>query len=167
MIPLLDKIIPQKIETQFHLSIFSQSYGCVIDTSNNANGEEVYKYLEKKIQQLRPNVNILFELYHIKTTGDGNGDFHSRHILTNCMSINAEDGFDLFKNKFSKKTQKNKVVCGKYARIEFIHPSLSNNRRLEADNYIQWISIVKKNINNPNDCWGWGTYQNRLFELVK
>ena len=170
LIPLLQKIIPQQIEIPFHLSIFSQAYGCVIDTNNNANGEEVFNYLDKKIHELWP--NIIFSLYHIKTTGDGDGDFHSRHILTNNMAINAEDGFDLFKNKYFRKTNTNKCVCGKYARIEFVHPTLSNNRRLETSCYIQWIKIASDNsvdatTRNPKKCWGWGTLENRLFDLVK
>ena len=164
LIPLLQKIIPQHIVIPFHLSIYSQAYGCVIDTSNNANGEDVFNYLDKKIHELWP--NIIFSLYHIKTTGDGDGDFHSRHILTNNMAINAEDGFDLFKNKKDRKTNTNKCICGKYAKIEFVHPSLSNNRRLEADNYYQWIKIASESRNNSDKCWGWKTFENRLFKLT-
>ena len=64
LIPLLQKIIPQQIDIPFHLSIFSQAYGCVIDISNSANGEDVFNYLNKKIHELWP--NIIFSLYHIK-----------------------------------------------------------------------------------------------------
>ena len=163
LIPLLKLIICPKIEIPFHLSIFSQVYGCVIDTKNNANGEEVFKYLDRKLHELWP--NLVFSLYHIKTTGDGNGDFHSRHILTNNMAVNSEDGFDLFKNKKDRKTNSDICICGKYARIEFIHPSLSNNRRLEADSYYQWIKIASENRKKEDKCWGWNTFENRLFKM--
>ena len=166
LIPLLYKLLPQTLDIPFHLSIFSQAFGCVTETNNNANGEEVYDYLEQEIRKIRPQLTIKLSLCHVKTTGDGDGDFHSRHILTNCMAINSEDGFDLFKNK---KDRRNNIKCvsGKYARIEIIHPVLSNNKRLESDNYYQWIKISSHNTNNNLDYIGWGKFENRLFKLVQ
>lgn len=171
LIPLLDKCLPpnpEKKEDQkilFHLSILSQTNECYIGKyKEKLRYNEIYEYVYEKIKKIRPKLKILFSLYHINTTGNGDGDFHSRHIITNCMLVNSEDGFDIFKNTKNKYTNEWETVSGKHARIEFLFPSLIDNRRLDAANYFRWIKLSSNNCRDSTLCWG-NEKENRLFEL--
>jgi hypothetical protein len=170
LIPLLDRCLPpdpvnqdnQKIE--FHLSILSQTNGCKEKYKEDLRFEEIYDYVLAEIKKIRPKLRMKFSLYHTNTTGNGDGDFHSRHLLTNCMLVNSEDGFNYFENKRNQYTKKWETISGKHARLEFLYPTLIDNRRLDADNYYRWIKLSANNgIDNPL-CWG--DKENRLFELV-
>lgn len=172
LIPLLDKCLPpdpikgedQNIE--FHLSIFSQTNECFIGKyKDKLRYEDIYKFVYAEIRKKRPKLKMKFSLYHINTTGNGDGDFHSRHILTNCMLINSEDGFDFFENKKNVYTNRWEAFSGKHVRIEFLYPTLMDERRLDAANYFRWLRLSKSNtINNPL-CWG--DKNNRLFSFVE
>ncbi len=179
LIPLLDKCLPpdpKKQEDQktiFHLSILSQTNECYIGKyKDKLRYEKIYDHVYKEINKIRPNLKMKFTLYHVNTTGNGNGDFHSRHILTNCMLVNSEDGFDFFECKRNEVTRKKEIVSGKHARLEFLFPALMDNHRLDADNYFRWIELSANNHNEwmkekteERLCWGDG--ENRLFDLVK
>lgn len=171
LIPLLDKCLPkdpQKIEDQkidFHLSILSQTNECYIGKNKEKlRYEDIYKYVYDEIRKIRPKMKMKFSLTHINTTGNGDGDFHSRHILTNCMLINSEDGFNFFKNERNQYTKRWETVSGMNARLEFLFPTLIDNRRLDAANYYRWIKLSANNSIDNNLCWGDKT--NRLFDLV-
>ena len=172
LIPLLDKVLPpepKKLDDQntaFHLSILSQTNECFMGKyKDKLRYKEIYEYIHKEIKKIRPKMKILFSLYHINTTGNGDGDFHSRHILTNCLLVNSEDGFDIFKNKQNEYTKRREIVSGKHARLEFLYPTLIDNRRLDAANYYRWIKLSATNCIDNNLCWG--DKENRLFDLVK
>ncbi|MBO4588319.1 MAG: hypothetical protein J5711_05400 [Bacteroidales bacterium] len=161
LIPLLDAILPETSPNAFHLTIMCDTKKCYVGKNiPPITNEKIKKHIKGKIKEIRANLNLSLTLCHIETTGNGDGDFHSRHICTNNMLINSEDGFDLFKWD----REKNEYVCGKHARIEFLFPTLMDNRRLDGDNYYRWIQLAAKNISYENS---WGTRENRLFELVK
>ncbi|MBP5516128.1 MAG: hypothetical protein J6X86_04170 [Bacteroidales bacterium] len=171
LIPLMDKCLPpdpkrqddQKID--FHLSILSQTNQCFIGKYKDIlRYEKIYDYVKEEIRKIRPNMKLKFTLYHTNTTGNGDGDFHSRHLVTNCMLVNSEDGFDFFENKKNEYTGKWETVSGKHARLEFLYPTLLDNRRLDADNYYRWITLSANNCVDNSLCWG--DKENRLFELV-
>ena len=172
LIPLLNICLPPEPENEedqkveFHLSILSQTNECKIDYEIPFRGKEIYDYVYEEIRKIRPKMKMKITLTHINTTGNGSGDFHSRHLLTNCMLVNSEDGFDFFekcKNKFSKKGES---VSGKHVRLEFIYPTLIDNRRLDAANYYRWIKLTANNPFNNSDSLSWGDKENRLFDLV-
>ena len=161
LIPLLDAILPETSSNAFHLTILCDTKTCYVGKHQSPIAdEEIKKHIEGKIKEIRANPNLSLTLCHIETTGNGDGDFHSRHICTNNMLINSEDGFDLF----AWDKEKKEYVCGKHARIEFLFPTLMDNRRLDGDNYYRWIQLAAKNTSSENS---WGTRENRLFDLVK
>ena len=172
LIPLLDKCLPPDPKEEdgqqhmdFHLSLLSQTNECNIGKYHDKlRYEEIYDYVKAKIRKIRPNLKIKFSLYHINTTGNGDGDFHSRHILTNCMLVNSEDGFDIFKSKLNEHTKKWEIVSGKHARIEFLFPTLIDNRRLDAESYYRWIKLSANNC--VDNTLSWGDKVNRLFEIA-
>lgn len=172
LIPLLDKCLPPDPKNQedeqfvdFHLSILSQTNECYIGKyKEKLRYEKIYDYIYAEIRKIRPNLKMKFSLYHINTTGNGDGDFHSRHILTNCMLINSEDGFDIFKSKRNEDTKAWETVSGKHARFEFLYPTLIDNRRKDADNYYRWVKLSADNRVDNTLCWG--DKVNRLFENI-
>lgn len=172
LIPLLDKCLPPNPKSQdeqkidFHLSILSQTNECFIGKyKDKLRYEKIYDYVKEEIKKIRPNMILKFTLYHINTTGNGDGDFHSRHLVTNCMLVNSEDGFDFFENKKNEYTGKWETVSGKHARLEFLYPTLLDNRRLDADNYYRWIKLSANNTIDNSLCWG--DKVNRLFDLIE
>lgn len=161
LIPILDAILPASLHnSKFHITIMCETDNCFVKKYEEPlKNEKIKEYIENQIRTIREKLDISFTLCSIKTTGNGDGDFHSRHILTNNMLINSEDGFDLFGWNRNEK----KVVCGKHARIEFLIPSLMDNRRMDAENYYRWMHLASKNSKSEDS---WGTNENRLFELV-
>ena len=172
LIPLLKVCLPPDPENEedqkvvFHLSIFSQTNECKKSKYEKLYGKEIYDYVCQEIRKIRPKMKMKFSLTHINTTGNGNGDFHSRHILTNCMLVNSEDGFDFFDNSKNKYTNEWETVSGKHARLEFVYPTLIDNRRLDAENYYRWIKLSASNPFNNSNSLSWGDTENRLFELI-
>ncbi len=159
LLTILDRIIPSKLDISFHISIFSQP------KNNNCgfNDDDIFNYLNTEINTRYDIKNVHLSLYHVFTTGNGKGDFHSRHIMSNCMMVNSEDGFDLFSRE-----GKGYPVCGKWARLEFVWPPLDDNSRKDVDNYYQWIWIAYKNTQNINKCQKCGGDGiNRLFDFWK
>lgn len=173
LIPLLNICLPPEPENEedqkveFHLSILSQTNECKKGYETPFRGKEIYDYVYEEIRKIRPKMKMKISLTHINTTGNGSGDFHSRHLLTNCMLVNSEDGFDFFENSKNKFTKKWETVSGKHVRLEFVYPTLIDNRRLDAENYYRWIKISADNPFNNSDSLRWGDKENRLFALVE
>ena len=173
LIPLLNISLPPDLENkenqkvEFHLSILSQTNKCYMGKNREINYKDIYDYVYEEIRKIRPKLKMKFSLIHINTTGNGNGDFHSRHLLTNFMLVNSEDGFDFFENRKNEYTKQWETVSGKHARLEFVYPTLIDNRRLDAENYYRWIKLSACNpFNKSNLSWGDTDTENRLFELI-
>ena len=169
LIPLLDRLLPEKnICGKIHITVMCDVLNSQLKKNEKKNdkiltADEIRSHIESGIRNSRKDLDYSFTLYHIKTTGNGVGDFHSRHVCTNNMLINSEDGFDLF--ELGRKS--NEYTCGKNARIEFLYPSLMDNRRKDADNYYRWIRLAAKTANEANEVDSWGSkVKNRLFDLV-
>ena len=164
LIPLLDKILPQKLQIPFHITIFSQPLNCLKwGEVKLSKPDDIFPYFNDLINKLRKDLHISLTLCHSTKSGEikngERGDFHDRYILTNCLLVKAPDGLDI-----SGKNGK----CGKWSNFEFVWPPLDNNKRRDVDNYYRWIDITSKNIQNPNKCLNkWGANKNRLFDLVK
>lgn len=173
LIPLLNKCMPKEpasednLQVDFHLTILSQTNECYMGRNEEKlHYKKIYDYVYEEIRKIRPKMKMKFSLTHINTTGNGDGDFHSRHLLTNCMLVNSEDGFDFFENRKNKYTKKWEKVSGKHARLEFVYPTLIDNRRLDAENYYRWIKLSACNPFNKSNSLSWGDTENRLFELI-
>lgn len=163
LIPLLDKILPRKLQIPFHITIFSQPLNSLKwGNTSISKQEDIFPYFNKLIKGIRKDLIISLTLCHSTKTSERingiKGDFHARYFLTNCLMVHAEDGLDLY-----GKNEK----CGKWSRFVFVWPSLDNNQRKDVDEYYRWIEITSKNIQNPNKCVEkWGTSENRLFDLI-
>lgn len=155
LFPLLDSVLPKTlISMSFHLSIFSQ-----IGDKNNENGKLIYDKIKDYLNKIRPQLNIKLSIYRV-----GIGDkFHSRHIITNNVLIDSEDGFDLFNDR--EKSTKN-------ATITKIYPRFSGDDRGDMSKYLTWISVTKKHALNSQSSESssyqtkWGDGENRLFGMV-
>ena len=155
LIPLLDNLLPRQMAMKipFHLTIYSQP-------KNSKEGDGLTKIVKEELVRLRPGGNICLSIYHIKTTGNGKGHFHSRHIITNNTLINSEDGFCIFSDKDT-----GKLHSTMNSRIEFVCPILVDSGRKDAECYYNWISICSEESSQlvyssiPD-------FRNRLLSLV-
>ena len=149
---LLDAILPQELIIKFHLTIIS----CMEDPQDI---KTVYEKLKKCVKRIRPKLDIVLGLIYTDTGYHFSVEsFHSRHILTNSFIVDSEDGFDLF-NERGFLTKNNPT-------ISIVFPRLFGNSRQDITKYCNWITSVKKYINNEVDKRYEGTKENRLFELV-
>ncbi len=171
LLPILNNCLPQttnssgKAYSNFHLSIFTQTKNCYCGKNESPiSDKKLYDLIVNKVNSIRPDLDIDLTLFHIKTTKNGGGDFHSRHIITNCIHVSSEDGFDLFTER------NNKEVSGKHARFIFTIPTLIDNRRLDYANYCRWIKIAAENAEKSANGDYWVSEgknkNNRLFGIV-
>lgn len=149
---LLDAILPQKLEIDFYLTIIS-----CLDKPDEV--KRVFEKIKKSLKRIRKELSVKLGLFY---TGTGYfhkvESFHSRHIISNTFAVDSEDGFDLFNNN-GYITKNNPVVS-------LVFPRLIGNSRQDITKYCNWITSVKKYINNDVDERFWGTKDNRLLELV-
>lgn len=150
---LLNAILPQKLEIDFHLTIIS-----CLNRSDEV--KEVYNDIIKCLESIREELTVKLGLFY---TDKGYyyeiESFHSRHIISNTFAVDSEDGLDLF-NKIGYITKNNPVVS-------IVFPRLFGNSRQDIAKYCNWITSVDKYINNEVGERYYGTKENRLFELVK
>ncbi len=148
---LLDAILPEKLDIDFHITIIS-----MCNTNNQLEGnEETYKLVKECLTKIRKDLNIKFGFCN--TTNDKG--FHSRHIISNNYIIDSENGFDLFNNK--GKISKNNTT------ISIVFPRLVGDHRKDMTKYINWIKDTKKHINKHQDePYSCGESENRLFDLT-
>lgn len=161
LIPILNLILPQTLKVTFHLSVYGQPLnGCNQGRNEmKMSADEIYSYIRNKIALIRPRLNVFFNLYHVKTTGNGNGDFHGRFIIMNNMISESRDGFDVF-----KVGEKGKSISGKNPTIESVCPALDRSGKSSKE-YYRWIKICSKEKNLIKSTFQGSN--NRLFELVK
>ena len=149
---LLDAILPQKLEIDFYLTIIS-----CLNKSDEV--KRVYEKIKKSLKRIRKELTVNLGLFY---TDKGYyykiESFHSRHIISNTFAVDSEDGLDLF-NKNGYITKNNPVVS-------IVFPRLFGNSRQDMTKYCNWITSVKKYINNEVDERYSGTKENRLFDLV-
>ena len=150
---LLDSILPQQLEIDFHLTIIS-----CLDKPDEV--KRVNEKIKKCLKKIRKDLNIKMGLFY---TDKGYSyqieSFHSRHIISNTFAVDSEDGLDLFNDKCYL-TKNNPMVS-------IVFPRLFGNSRQDLSKYCNWISSVKKYINEDVKERYCGFKENRLFELVK
>lgn len=151
---LLDAILPQSADVEFHLTIVSSLKKSQDDV------KKVYEKVKKCLKKIRKELIVKLGFFY---TGIGFNykveSFHSRHILSNSFLVDSEDGLDLFDDK-GYRTKNNPTVS-------IVFPRLCGNCREDMTKYENWIVSVKKHVEDVPDCLFYGTKENRLFELVE
>ncbi|MCQ2285892.1 MAG: hypothetical protein MJZ76_03330 [Bacteroidales bacterium] len=152
---LLDAILPQSADVEFHLTIVSSLEKGQDDV------KRIYEKVKKCLKKIRNENELVVKLGFFYTEKGFNHNvesFHSRHILSNSFLVDSEDGFDLF-DDYGYRTKNNPTVS-------IVFPRLYGNCREDMTKYENWIVSVKKHVENASDCLFYGTKENRLFELV-
>ena len=140
-VKLLDIILPETLDIEFHLTIF------YIDSRIDS-----IQSLKETIRKIRPNLNIKYEF--IQHRGDANNgfktDFHDRTILTNNLWIGSGAGFNILKrDRLHFESQKTTTIP--IAHVFFASKSIQwlddavNNLIEDAKN-----TLYKKHISSTN-----------------
>lgn len=148
---LLSAVLPDKLKIDFHLTIVSS-------LDNPSDIKKLHEKVKKCLKKIRK--DLVVKLGVVYTSVGYHHDvesFHSRHIISNTFSINAEDGLDLF-NENAFLTKNNPA-------ISIVFPALFGNSRQDMTISSNWIKSVKKHI-ETSDKFVEGDKNNRLFELV-
>lgn len=150
--PLLDAMLPQKLDVDYHLTIISS-----LDNPNDLRTayEKVRKCLKRKRKELNVRLSMIYTAigYHYWTES-----FHSRHVITNSFAVDSEDGMDLFNEK-GYLTKNNPT-------ISIVFPRLFGDSRQDVTKYNNWIKSVKQYVEDCSDKEWFGTKENRLFDLA-
>lgn len=110
LIPILEMLLPQKLNIPFYLTIFSKIF------DDNKLGILISK-LKDLLKKLRPNLDIRLEIF------PSHNKFHDRTVISNNMWIGCGGGFDLYKREYySSKAEKSTTVTVLYP---FIHAGLN------------------------------------------
>ena len=119
--PLLDAILPQTLNINFHISIISH-------LNNPDDLKKVHEKIKKCLKRIRPSLNVKLGLFYTeKSYSYSVESFHSRHILSNSFIVDSEDGLDLFNDKGY--LQKNNPT------LSIVFPRLFGNSRQDITKY--------------------------------
>ena len=155
---LLDAILPMKLEVDFHLTIISNVQ---VESDILKEVRRVSEKIKKCLKRIRKELSI--RLCVVYAGGKGYRynveSFHSRHILSNTFAIDSEDGFDLFNEK-GYVTKNNPSISIVFPRL------LYGDNRKDKTKYYNWITSVKKYIEESPDYFIYGNKDNRLFDLI-
>lgn len=149
--PLLSAILPDKLKIDFHLTIVSS-----LDNPDDI--KKLHEKVKKCLKRIRK--DLVVKLGVVYTSVGYRHDvesFHSRHLISNTFSLNAEDGLNLF--------DENAFLTKNNPAISIVFPALFGNSRQDMTISSNWIKSVKKHI-ETSDKFVEGDKNNRLFELV-
>ena len=150
---LLDAILPQELEVEFHLTIISSL------KMGKEDVKKAYEQVKKCFKRIRGSLTLKLGFFYIAKGFDYKKEsFHSRHILSNSFMVDSDDGLDLFGDK-GYITKNNPTVS-------IVFPWLLGNSRQDMTKYENWLKSVKKHVEDSPDSLFYGTKENRLFELV-
>lgn len=123
---ILDALLPQKLETQFYLTVFS------LNESVESELEKKKQSLNKKIQEIRPNLSVKLEVFN-----SSKDDFHDRGIITNYLWIEIGAGFNIIKVN---------GLAGKTTNLHISYPMIIPEDRMKCskDGYWNIIEDAKK-----------------------
>ena len=151
---LLDAILPQELDVDFHLTIISSL------KKGKEDVKKAYEQVKKCFKRVRNKLTFKLGFFYIAKGYDYKKEsFHSRHILANSFLVDSEDGLDLFGGK-GYITKNNPTVS-------IVFPWLLGNSRQDMTKYENWLRSVKKYVEESPDSLYYGTKENRLFNLVK
>lgn len=105
VIELLDCLIPDKLETEFHLTIVSSRQQDIFNKDEMYVASDKRNKIEKEVKKIRPHIkSVQIEIFFV-----GN-EFHDRSIVSNNIWIGAGSGFGLFNNDKPNKPTTIQVV---------------------------------------------------------
>ena len=139
---LLDVILPSKLETELHISIF---------TDETPTFQQDQQELVEYIHSIRKNLKFNLSLH--KGT---NADFHDRGIITNYARMTCGVGFDLFKIK-----KPNNIQVAKHTTTVLMDYPYFKDSEVTEKNYEDILLDAQRMYNN-NICIG--TKNNRLLK---
>lgn len=130
---ILDALLPQKLETVFYLTIFS------LNEISDAELDKKKQQLEKRIQEMRPDLSIKTEVFSSKKEY-----FHDRGIITNYLWIEIGAGFNIFKNDGTAKKTTN---------VHVSYPMIIPEDRMKCsrDGYLNIIEDAKSCLRSHNE----------------
>lgn len=143
---ILKALLPRQIpgvtrEDKFYLTIITAQ-----DRSNTRNDENIYRQLDEKIKQIRPNLDFELDLFVEQNTSSNT--FHDRYILTNNVIIKSGGGFDLIKNgKATKQTE-----------VSILHPGIQSINDACDDEYMGVINRVTSKVVRCTNKGQWKHY---------
>lgn len=133
VIELLDCLIPNKLETEFHLTIVSSRRQDIFNKDEMYVTSDKRNKIEKELKKIRPDIkSVQIEVFFV---GD---EFHDRSIVSNYIWIGAGIGFGLFNSGKSKKP----------TTVQIIYPYFCNSVKWVEKAYENVIRDAKKAISN-------------------
>lgn len=142
--PLLNVLLPKKLDFSFHLSVFT-NFSKNKKLVSLYERQQFYEQIAADLRDIRPQLEVIFTLYDTCK-------IHDRLVLTNTYMIDVGAGFELFKS--GKAVNETKVeYCPQKKDVYF--------QRLKSA-----AKLSRKSEANENYANHWGTKENRLFDLV-
>lgn len=144
LLPILDRLLPKKLEIPFHISIFAK---------NDFNNKKYHEEISNLITRIKPELSFKLTIHKMQN------EFHDRSIITNYLLIDSGSGFDLF--------SKNRAIH--QTRITGYYPFSAANINTDARLTYQAIKkSLRKIFETACDTeyltTFWGDKENRLFE---
>lgn len=139
---LLDKLLPERTEIEYHISIFTKVFGSDFEMQLR------FDKVNNKIKSIRPKLKFALEIR------DADEQFHNRKVVTNNVYISCDKGFDLF------------PIRKDGADINIVFPAFSDSGEEKS-----YDSLIKElsNIKYRKECkhvWCNNPVSNRLLEKI-
>jgi hypothetical protein len=149
LVDLIDAILPDKLQTCFHLTIISEE--------DKKNRQELKKKIEEEINKKVSKLRCFEILLEIKWIPIGTG-FHKRRMVGNYINATCDKGFAFFKNINGKHT----VVDDNDFRLNRVFFNLiNNNGNTDFESVSKALNKTKKILNNSGQ-----ETQNRLVRFL-
>lgn len=149
---LINAILPQTLDIDFHLTIISN----LEDGQNDV--KRAYEKVKKCLKRIRKDLTIKFGFFYTEKGYDYKVEsFHSRHVISNSFMIDSEDGLDLFGDKG--------FITKNNPTVSIVYPRLFGNSRQDMTKYDNWVRSVKNFIEEASEESFCGTKYNRLLDL--
>ena len=143
LLELLDCLIPDKLKTEFHLTIVSSRCQKIFNKSAEYVASDKRNMIKKELNRIRPYIkSVQIEVFFVGK------EFHDRSIASNYIWIGSGFGFGLFDNgKSSNPTT-----------VQIIYPYFCNSVKWVEKAYGNVIKNTEKAISNNGKV-----SRNRLF----
>ena len=151
LIPLLDLILPDSMDIDFHISIFA------LKEPNNkiVNFQSRIVLLEQELKKIRPDLNYTLSLFSLQDKSD-----HDRSCITNYIMVDSGSGFDV-QGPADKTTHKTTIT----ASFPIMADYFTDRSDKPYENIVLTMKKIYDNaVHNERIQTFWGVKKNRLFE---
>lgn len=146
LIPIIDALLPKKIDVPFHVTIFA--------IEGNVPLKTIEADLRRKIRELRGgSVKIYLQICKCQEKGER---FHDRVLVTNNIWVSSGMGFDLFGAKGYE--------INKPTSVSILYPYIQTSAIWVEKAYENTLSFAKQ-LFEKNSAYG-DEFKNRLFNVV-